>query len=313
MQPSSYPEPEFDATSLRRNGKTFYFASRFLGTKHAIRAARLYAFCRHIDDMVDEADDAHLALEGLAQLERELTGRATACVQTRDFLALARETGMSLDPVFALIEGVRSDLGTVALATEDELLRYAYRVAGVVGIMMCDVLDVPAPQARPFAIDLGIGMQLTNIARDVAEDAGLGRRYLPAAWVDSATAAQILHPDPALQAVIPCAQRRLLELADRFYASAERGLGHLPARARFAILVAARVYRRIGHKIARQGFATWRGRAYVSGPEKLAVASRAALSFVVNGRLHQQNSDHDPRLHQALSGLPFAASPRPIE
>ena len=313
MQPSSHPEPEFDATSLRRNGKSFYFASRFLGAKHAIRAARLYAFCRHIDDMVDEADDAHVAREGLAQLERELTGHAAASIQTRDFLALARETGMSLDPVFALIEGVRSDLGTVALATEDELLRYAYRVAGVVGIMMCDVLDVRAPQARPFAIDLGIGMQLTNIARDVAEDAGLGRRYLPAAWVDSATAAQILQPDPALQEVIPGAQRRLLELADRFYASAERGLGHLPARARFAILVAARVYRRIGHKIARQGFATWRGRAYVSGPEKLAVASRAALSFVVNGQLHRQDSAHDPRLHQALSGLPFAASPRPIE
>jgi len=312
QQPSPHPEPEFDATSLRRNGKSFYFASRFLGAKHAMRAARLYAFCRHIDDMVDEADDPHVARENLDQLEHELIGQAEATAQTRDFLALARETGMALDPVLALIEGVRSDLGTVSLATEDELLRYAYRVAGVVGIMMCDALDVRAPQARPFAIDLGIGMQLTNIARDVAEDAGLGRRYLPAAWVDSATAAQILHPDPALQEVIPRARRRLLELADLFYASAERGMGYLPGRARFAILVAARVYRQIGHKIAQQGFATWRGRASVSGPEKLMVASRAALSFVLNGQLHQQDSAHDPRLHQALSGLPFAASPQLI-
>jgi phytoene synthase len=299
-------EPEFDETALRRHGKSFHFASRFLGERHARRATRLYAFCRYIDDLADEAQSPTAAHEGLARLVRELTGEAEASAHTRDFLALARETGMSLEPVLALIDGVRSDLGEVAVRTEDELLRYAYRVAGVVGLLMCDVLDVADPAAHPFAIDLGIGMQLTNIARDVAEDAGRGRRYVPESWLGPVCAAAILAPEPAMQPVLQGAVKRLLGLADQFYASGESGLGYLPARARFAILVAARVYRRIGHRIAQNDHATWCGRASVGGPEKLMVASRAAISFGFSGHMHTRHRSHDARLHRALAGLPGA-------
>ena len=309
LQSVSFPSPEFDASALRRHGKSFYFASRFLGERHARRAARLYAFCRYVDDMADEADSHCTAREGLDRLVRELTGADRVSPQTRDFLELARETGMPLAPILALIDGVRSDLGEVALKSEDDLLRYAYRVAGVVGLMMCDVLDVPDARARPFAIDLGIGMQLTNIARDVAEDAARGRRYLPAAWIGAASPAHILDPDLALKGALQSAQKRLLGLADHFYTSGERGLGYLPARARFAILVAARVYRRIGCKIAQQDFATWRGRASVGGLEKLRVAALAALSCGLNGQLRAQHRAHDARLHRSLEGLPFAHVP----
>jgi phytoene synthase len=296
--------PDFAETTLRRHGKSFHFASRFLDPHYARRATRLYAFSRFVDDLADEAPSPTAAREGLAQVVRELTGEAEASAPTRDFLDLARETGMPLEPVLALIDGVRSDLGEVAIQTEEELLRYAYGVAGVVGLLMCDVLDVSEPAARPFAIDLGIAMQLTNIARDVAEDAARGRRYVPETWIGPISATAILLPEPSLRPVLQSALKRLLSLADRFYASGESGLGYLPTRARFAILVAARVYRRIGHRIAQNDHATWCGRAWVSGPEKVLVASGAAISFGLHEHLHTRRRIHDARLHRALEGLP---------
>lgn len=292
--------------AMRTHGRSFHFASQFLGNRHADRAARLYAFCRYLDDTVDLADSKAEAERTLDRIVRELAGQVPASAATRDFLALMDEVGLAPSMPEGLISGLRSDLGVVALKTEAELLRYAYHVAGVVGLMMCDVVEVAAPEARPFAIDLGIAMQLTNIARDVDEDARRGHRYLPEAWVGPVTPQQIVDPDPEMKDILKQASRRLIDRAELYYWSADRGLGYLPARARFAILVAGRVYRRIGVSIARQDHACWQGRARVSRPVKLRVAAGAALSFLGCRHLHARDAVHDGTLHEALTGLPGA-------
>lgn len=310
MTAAALSAPRADAV-LRRHGRSFHFAAKLLGARHAQRAARLYAFCRHVDDLADEladelsgrAADADAARRRLAAVRAGLSGTGPADARTSDLRALAEETGMDLAPAFALLDGVESDLAAVRVADEAELLRYCYRVAGVVGLMMCPVLDVHEPDAAPFAIDLGVAMQLTNMARDVGADAALGRRYLPETWVGPVEPEAILAPDPALQEALRTATRRLLERAEAYYRSGEAGLVFLPARPRLAIRAAARIYRAIGARIAANGHRSWDRRAVVSGPRKIALAAGAALDHL---RAARARPAHDPALHAALAGLPGA-------
>ena len=184
---------------LCRHGRTFHFASHLLGATHGERAATLYAFCRHVDNLADEAGDVQAARLALAGVRDALvTGRAEDA-WTAAMLRLQASTGLPLAPALELVAGVASDLDAVRIADEDALVRYAYRVAGTVGQMMCAVLDVHDPRALPFAVDLGIAMQMTNIARDVGEDARMGRRYLPASWIGDVAPADIAAPDAPLQ------------------------------------------------------------------------------------------------------------------
>jgi phytoene synthase len=295
--------PEAAARVLARHGRSFHFASHLLGARHGERAARLYAFCRRVDDLADEATDAASARRALDALEAALHRGEGGPAWLAELRQLQAETGLANAPLMDLVEGVRSDLGEVAIADEDALIAYAYRVAGSVGLMMCAVLDVHDPRAHAFAIDLGIGMQLTNIARDVGADAALGRRYLPAAWVGSATPAEIRAPDENLQARLRAATARLLALADRYYRSGEAGLGFLPLRARLAILTASRVYRGIGARITSAGYRSWDQRAVVSGTGKLGHAATALLAFVARPSLHSRRAQHEAALHRPLRAL----------
>jgi len=288
---------------LRRHGRTFSFARTFLTAEQGHKAARLYAFCRYIDDLADEAEDMAEAGHQLAHVQAQLRGEAPAGPDVADFLALAAETGMDLSIAGFLIEGVRSDLGPVAFETEADLLRYAYKVAGTVGLMMCRVLNVSDRAAYPFAIDLGVAMQLTNIARDIREDALNGRRYVPGGWVRGASADDIVRADGALRPLLAEAAHSLLDMAEHYYDSAYDGLAYLPARSRFAILIAARVYRQIGVKIKRQSYAVWQGRAMIGLPEKLSVAASAGVSYLRDRRFHQTCHQHNAGLHRALQGL----------
>lgn len=288
---------------LRKHGRTFNFARVFLTEVQGQRAARLYAFCRYVDDVADEACDRRHAKAVLDQVKSQLAGRLAPSPRIADFLDLARETNIDFDAAVALIDGVASDLETVAFETISDLLRYAYKVAGTVGLMMCNVLDVDDPHAAPFAIDLGIAMQLTNIARDIQEDAENGRRYVPAAWVGGASAIDIAHPDPVLMPGLQAAAERLIQLAEVYYQSAYNGFGFLPSRSRFAILIAARVYRQIGVKLHRRDFTVWRGRTIVSTAEKLTVATAAAAAYLAQPRLHLRTQTHDADLHITLQGL----------
>lgn len=288
---------------LRHHGRTFFFASHLLGSRHAERAAMLYAFCRHVDDLADEGSDPQAARTALAGVSHSLiTGRG-ADRWTVSMRSLQASSGLGVAPALELVAGVSSDLGTVRVADEAALVRYAYQVAGTVGLMMCAVLDVQDPRARPFAIDLGIAMQLTNIARDVGEDARMGRRYLPASWIGDAQPVDIIAPDPLLQRKLCDATRRLLAQADRHYASAESGLGFLPARARLAILTAGRTYRAIGARIADNGYRSWDQRAVVGSTAKAGHAAKALLAFAMSPRLHRRDAVHDASLQVALARL----------
>ena len=272
-----------------------------------LRCARLYAFCRYVDDLADESSAAQRADMRLERLALQLRqGRAHDPV-AQDFLELVADCDMDLAPALELIRGVRSDLGRVRFADQRTLHRYCYRVAGTVGLMMCDVLGVEDPQAYRYAIDLGIAMQLTNIARDVHEDAQQDRRYVPGPLVSQADPAAIAAPDARLQRELRSAVDWLLLEADRYYRSAAIGYRYLPGRARTAIRVAARVYRAIGTELRRQDCASWRGRAYVPGWKKPLLALGQFPAAARDG-LRRRDATHTPGLHRHLDGLYGAVS-----
>ncbi len=285
---------------LKRNGKSFYFASLALDRETAARCARLYAFCRYVDDLADEGDDVQASRQTLLAVAAALREGTASDPVIADFIALSEETGMSVDPAIDLVLGVLEDLDQVLIDDVGSLHNYCYRVAGTVGLLMCGVLGVRDHRALPFAIDLGIGMQLTNIARDVLEDAVAGRRYIPASVIGEIVPADLIDPDEAMQCRIADAVCWLLEEADRYYRSGEAGLVYLPSRARLAIRIAARVYHRIGVKLRKRGFAAWKGRTVVPIAEKIAVAAQASAVHWNTGRTEQSLPLHTGLLHRWL-------------
>lgn len=294
---------------LARHGRSFHFASRFLGREHAGRAARLYAFCRRVDDIADCSADRGAARERLTGIARDLALDRRTDPLVADLLELADSTRLSVAAAQELVAGVRSDVGRVELWDADDLLRYSYRVAGTVGLMMCAVLDAHDIRARPFAIDLGIAMQLTNVARDVIEDARAARRYLPGVWIDHASPEDIARAPARLHEPLRAGVRRILRLAEIYYDSGESGLVYLPPRAGLAIRVAARLYRAIGTELERRDHAPWLGRAAVPTARKLVIAAGASLECGRSWGSARLGVEHGSSLHRALAGLPGANPP----
>jgi phytoene synthase len=183
-----------------------------------------------------------------------------------------------------------------------DLKTYCYQVAGTVGLLMCGVLGVDDPRAFPHAIDLGIGMQLTNIARDVAEDAEAGRRYLPASLVGQLEPQEIASGAPSIRPVLESGVKALLQDAERYYRSGESGLAYLPPRARLGIFVASRMYNAIGSELRRQRFASWRERATVGLPRKLVIATGTGIEYMKCACLQEPPASHNALLHLHLSG-----------
>jgi len=297
------PSAAAEAT-LARQGRSFHWARRLLGATHADRATRLYAFCRRLDDLVDEAASPEEARVALAAADRAIADGRSDDPVLSDGLALMRECGIEPGIVRELIAGMASDAETVRMADEAELLRYCYRAAGTVGLMMCRVLDAPEPAAAAHAVDLGIAMQLTNLCRDVAADARMGRRYLPASLVGDIAPDALIEPSPALQPTLRAAVARLLTLAETYYASGEAGLPFLPVRARAGILVAGRVYRAIGHRLTACEHAYWEGRAFVPDWRKAAITLTALTTQPLRGAFWSRPTSHHGQLHRALIGLP---------
>jgi len=304
--------PNSDASALQvlaHHGRTFHFASHLLGRDYRDRAARLYAFCRYADDLADRSSDPNQALLQLKGLTQALHDPQPGHPRVADMRALMSELSMPMAPVRALLDGARSDLSHQPLQSEVELIHYAYQVAGTVGLMMCAVLDVHDPAARPFAIDLGIAMQLTNIARDVGDDARLGRIYLPADWLGPMTTAQILDPNKAQSQALQSATRRALDLAEVYYSSGLQGIYYLPRGARYGIVVAAVVYREIGRMVAERNYRSWDQRAVVPKLRKLRLASQTVLGYGLRNRFRDCPGAHNPALHRGLEDC-FGANAR---
>ncbi len=264
---------------LATKSKSFALASKLLPAESRDDVAILYAWCRYADDAIDLVPVAERAA-ALDRLRRELD-QAYAGVETRDavldaFGELARRCAIPRAYPDALLDGMAMDVSRARYETLDDLLLYCFRVAGVVGAMMCHVIGLSEASALRPAVHLGIAMQLTNVCRDVAEDAADGRVYLPAT---------MLGVDP--DAIVSCTARHradivrsvteLLGLADRYYRSADTGMRALPLRASLAVRTARLVYAAIGARLARVAFDPLRGRAFVPLLFKLWLVLRAVV------------------------------------
>lgn len=288
---------------MASRARSFRWATQFLSEDEHDDAAIVYAFCREVDDAADTAESDEAARVALDALEAELDGSAPPSPMMEAFLEVADRRGIQLESAHELITGVRSDMGEVLVRDDVELLRYCYRVAGTVGLMMCPVIGVRDPVALPYAVDLGVGMQLTNICRDVAEDAQMGRVYLPATRLRFAGSShQELIDGTARRQDVARVVRDLIDLADVYYASADKGMEHIPERARLAILVASRVYRGIGVKLRANGSDALAGRTIVSWKGKTRWVGHALGAFA-RTKLPATHHRHDGRLHLALDGL----------
>lgn len=305
--------------TLSQHGKSFAWARRLLGKSVGYNAARLYQFCRQVDDLAD--DDQQDNSSDLLKLRKTILDDIPNGHRLyADLSLLIEETKLSREVLAALIDGLVSDQDTVLVSTSDELTRYSYHVAGTVGLLMCSVLDCHDTRAYAFAVDLGVAMQLTNIARDVLDDARMGRRYLPAEWVNGLTPEQIIaasegttQSDIENRIIISRAVKRCLDLADKYYHSGEMGMPYLPIRAHLAIAVAGRVYRQIGVQLRKVSYGWHKGRQVTSSITKIWI-SLLTIPQLLN-RFHgtkrylgwhrQIHIPHENHLHQPLRGLPL--------
>jgi phytoene desaturase len=308
---SSTPPVESADLVLLRKGKSFHWARRWMAPIHAARATRLYGFCRYVDDLADEGCADQDEREALALIAQEFTSGASQNPIVADAIALTRECRIQPAVVLTLIDGITSDLDTVRIADEGALLRYCYQAAGTVGSMMCRVLGCNDPAALRHAVDLGIAMQLTNICRDVAEDAAAGRRYLPASMIGDLAPQALVNPTLPLRPRLQACIDELLDTADRYYRSGEAGLAYLPLGARCSILVAARLYRAIGTRLRQHGNAYWLGRTVVPRRTKILLTLRALLLTPLLPGFWVPARHHDAALHGALS--PFLGAEAPLE
>lgn len=292
----------FSHASMAKGSPSFAAAARLFPSTTRDSAAMLYAACRYCDDLIDGQHLGHYqecqdaipdSLDArLAHLETE-TRRALAGSPGEQpvFQALhhvVRRHKIPDDCVMDFIEGFRMDVAGQTYACFDDTLQYAYHVAGVVGVMMAMVMGVRDPQVLDRASDLGIGFQLTNIARDIVDDARMGRCYIPGTWLDEFGLS--IDDLAALRQAESIAQigQRLVDAAEPYYASALAGLPPLGFRNAWAIATATAVYRDIGIKVRALGRNAWDQRVSTSGSRKLVLAGVGgwkALSILLLSRL----------------------------
>ena len=277
--------------SIVKGSKSFRSASRLFDAEVREDAWLLYAWCRRCDDEIDGQDHGfgHENLSPEEQQRRlarlyDQTRRALAgeAMDDQTFAAFQRVAQRHRLPErwpLDLLDGFAMDVEHREYRTIDDVLTYCWHVAGVVGVMMARVMHVTDAAVLRRAQDLGLAFQLTNISRDVIEDAQDGRVYLPADWLVEVglepTAAAVA--DPANRAAVHAVTRRLLAVAEPYYDSARDGLRGLPFRSSMAIAAARGVYREIGRKVVRRGPDAWDKRVSVGKAMKLWLFGRGAL------------------------------------
>lgn len=263
--------------AIRVGSKTFHAASFLLPATVRDAAISLYAFCREADDSIDQSDDPVRALALLqSRLEGAYLGSPADRAADRALADVVRHYGIPQALPAALLEGFAWDAEGRRYATLPELQAYAVRVAGTVGVMMSLLMGVRAPQALARAADLGVAMQLSNIARDVGEDAQLGRVYLPEAWLrEAGLSVEQFLARPVFEERLGVLVARLVETAEELYVRGASGVSQLPPSCRPAIHAARLMYAEIGREVARRDGDSVSGRAVVSRRRKLALIAQA--------------------------------------
>jgi phytoene synthase len=263
---------------MRGGSKSFFAASSLLPERVRIPSIALYAFCRVADDAVDSAHEEGVVAQLRARLDAIYAGEPGDIIEDRAMAMVVHRYGVPRTLPEALIEGFAWDAEGRIYETLDDLHHYCARVAGSVGAMMAMVMGVRDPHALARACELGNAMQLTNIARDVGEDARNGRLYLPRTWMRE----EGLNPDAWLRAPIfnealARVVSRLLVAADRLYQRGSTGISALPRDCRGAILAAATIYAEIGSEIAGNAMDSVNQRAMVGSARKLTLLCIAKI------------------------------------
>ena len=273
--------------------KSFNWAGFFLPKKIYHDCSKLYAFCRILDDIVDEKTSLELRIERFNNIrdvfkeiyeqtnfDRKLIDQDEHGSILNDMIIIADNNNIKRIILDDLIEGVGSDLKPkVYLSSVKDLLVYSYKVAGTVGLMMAKILNVNDTRSLRGAIDLGIAMQLTNIARDVIEDKKMNRQYI----------------QPDFENI-----KATLKLADMFYESSFSSIKNIPFKYRFSVIVARRVYRQIGRKILnKQTMENYEksGKIYVNNFGKMYQTILSVfdliLLFIKSTEPHQRKREHE--------------------
>lgn len=217
---------------LKKHAKSFYWASFFLSSNTFDKCSTLYNFCRTLDDIVDGSNNLDIKKEIFSKFKKDFENKNLSNQIIKDMWSVIDSEDISYQIVIDLFDGVETDLGEeVVINSKKDLIVYSYRVAGTVGLMMSKILKVDNKEALKGAIDLGIAMQLTNIARDVCEDKTRNRQYIE-------------HNFSSIKEII--------KESEIFYKNSFNSIGHIPIRSRFSVIVARRVYRKIGDYILKQ-------------------------------------------------------------
>ena len=261
--------------------KSFNWAGFFLPKKTYEKCSALYDFCREADNIADDANKIEIKKDNFIKFRNNFVNKNYDDPVIKNMWDLINEFSISTKIVDDLFEGINSDIKeNVKLNSKKELLIYSYRVAGTVGLMMAKILNVHKEQSLKSAIDLGIAMQLTNISRDVMEDKKSNRFYINESFEDIKTT---------------------IELSEKFYENSFYSIKEIPLSFRFSILVARRVYRKIGYKIlSKQNIENYKksGKIYVSNIEKiietfLSIFDLIKLSLISK---NDDNINHDHNL-----------------
>ena len=261
--------------SIKSEGKSFYWASFFLPKKNRIAASRLYSICRYLDDVADNSKlDTSSQIKNIFNQIKEN--------ESSEINIFFKKNNINLGILKDLIDGLISDQQNVRVTDEKELIDYSYKVAGTVGLMMLPIINTKDAEARKHAIDLGIAMQLTNIARDVFEDAKMNRLYLPKEWLGKVSISDLIDNklDDQKKKLIELSTKNLIELSDKFYANGFSGMKFIPLRTRLAIFFAAKIYKGIGEKIKSGGYVYKLERIYLNKLEKLWITIISIPEFL---------------------------------
>lgn len=274
---------------ITKGSKSFSLAARLFDSGTRDAAFFLYGWCRYCDDQVDRAgmEESREQLEQrLAKLSEVTRSVFSGAAQEQAvFIAMqyiVQRYSIPAHYALELIEGMAMDARGTRYQTFNDLALYCYRVAGTVGLMMSHVMGLRDEQALKHAADLGIAMQLTNIARDITEDASMSRIYLPLKWLEEAGVKPeeiaALKNRPKLALIT----KRLLQEAERYYLSGDAGLWHLSFRSACAVAAARHVYAEIGSLLLRKGPSAWDQRSYVTGARKLWVILFGVLHVIAS-------------------------------
>lgn len=291
---------------MNHHAKSFSWAAKFLSPSARHDAALLYAFARTADDLADEAHLGTLQQRSLALIELRRQALRPSSEQVEPSLAnqtgcMLRRQGVPDEVLATLMDSLQIDAGARHIDSTENLLLFAYGVAGTVGQMMRPLLGAP-PAADAYAVALGVGMQLTNIARDVVEDAQRGRCYIPSQW--GVTLDCMSSPKNAIERTIAfAALQRLLALSNDFYQFANSGMAAIPSHNRRAIRIAAALYQGIGQKILDRGVSTyWQGRVFLTRTEKIKILAKTLLLPEPSSKSTPRDVWHNDLSH--LAGMP---------